>query len=300
MSDDNADGIYDVTVELSAGQIEYKFTLDGWTAQEEFAGGESCTLTSGPFTNRVYEVTEDVMLDAVCWNSCDACPQDVLGCTDDAACNYNADATLDDGSCEAADDLTGCGDTCLDGGVLYEFNISDVYSDGMCCAYGEGSYSIVVDGEVIATGGDFGASATERFCAPAEACVQIVMVADNYPSEQSWSVTADGVEVLGAGLNGATATYFLGGCLPGCTDEAACNFDPAATDDDSCLSSMLAVRWRFRCGLRRRRRVRRGRNCRLPRRGDVQLQPAATDPVPASGLNISLSSALGPRRSHGP
>ena len=59
MSDDNADGIYDVTVELSAGQIEYKFTLDGWTAQEEFAGGESCTLTSGPFTNRVYEVTED-------------------------------------------------------------------------------------------------------------------------------------------------------------------------------------------------------------------------------------------------
>ena len=30
------------------------------------------------FTNRVYEVTEDVMLDAVCWNSCDACPQEVF------------------------------------------------------------------------------------------------------------------------------------------------------------------------------------------------------------------------------
>ena len=108
------------------------------------------------------------------------CPT-CAGCTDETACNYDAEATLDDGSCEAPDALTGCGDTCLDGGVLYEFNISDQYSDGMCCAYGEGSYSIVVDGEVIATGGDFGASATERFCAPAEACVQIVMVADNYP-----------------------------------------------------------------------------------------------------------------------
>ena len=74
MSDDNADGIYDVTVELSAGQIEYKFTLDGWTAQEEFAGGESCTLTSGGFTNRVYEVTEEATLPVVCWNSCEACP----------------------------------------------------------------------------------------------------------------------------------------------------------------------------------------------------------------------------------
>ena len=218
------------------------------------------------------------------------------GCTDDAACNYNADATLDDGSCEAADDLTGCGDTCLDGGVLYEFNISDVYSDGMCCAYGEGSYSIVVDGEVIATGGDFGASATERFCAPAEACVQIVMVADNYPSEQSWSVTADGVEVLGAGLNGATATYFLGGCLPGCTDEAACNYDDSANvDDDSCLELDACGE----CG-----------GSGVDTDGDgvcdaeeiagcqdeaaCNYNPAATDPVPASGLNISLSSGSWP------
>ena len=417
MSDDNGDGIYDVTVELGAGQIEYKFTVDGWTAQEEFAGGESCTLTTGPFTNRVYEVSEDVMLDVVCWNSCDACPQDVegcidegacnydpeatvqafvsvgggqlsveltagsypgeiswslngvdygapysgiidlepgmytiagsdswgdgwngatmtitdlgsgteyslvvdaseasvdvevtgavastcdfvscAGCTDETACNYDAEATLDDGSCEAPDALTGCGDTCLDGGVLYEFNISDVYSDGMCCAYGEGSYSIVVDGEVIATGGDFGASATERFCAPAEACVQIVMVADNYPGEQSWSVTADGVEVLGAGLDGSTATYFLGECAPGCTDEAACNYDAdALVDDGSCLELDACGE----CG-----------GSGVDTDGDgvcdaeeiagcqdeaaCNYNPAATDPVPASGLSISLSAGSWP------
>ena len=101
MSDDDGDGIYAVTVELGAGLIEYKFTVDGWNAQEEFAGGESCTLTTGPFTNRVYEVTGDVMLDAVCWNSCDACPaiEDVLGCMDSSANNYNEEATADNGSC---------------------------------------------------------------------------------------------------------------------------------------------------------------------------------------------------------
>ena len=47
MSDDDGDGIYAVTVDLGAGLIEYKFTVDGWNAQEEFVGGESCTLTTG-------------------------------------------------------------------------------------------------------------------------------------------------------------------------------------------------------------------------------------------------------------
>ena len=297
--DADGDGIYSVTIETPAGDVEYKYAVDGWADQEnlidDMQNGASCAPVTdyNGYANRLAasgSSTSDT------YGSCDACPEDVLGCTDEAACNYNADATLDDGSCEAADDLTGCGDTCLDGGVLYEFNISDAYSDGMCCAYGEGSYSIVVDGEVIATGGDFGASATERFCAPAEACVQIVMIADNYPGEQSWSVTADGVEVLGAGLNGATATYYLGGCQPGCTDEAACNYDDSANvDDDSCLELDACGE----CG-----------GSGVDTDGDgvcdaeeiagcqdeaaCNYNPAATDPVPASGLSISLSAGSWP------
>ena len=78
MSDDNGDGIYIVTVELSAGQIEYKFTLDGWSGQEEFAGGESCTVTDGTFVNRGYEVVGEAILDVVCYNSCDACPEEAF------------------------------------------------------------------------------------------------------------------------------------------------------------------------------------------------------------------------------
>ena len=38
---------------------------------------------------------------------------DVSGCTDETACNYNADATLDDGSCTFAEENFDCDGNCL-------------------------------------------------------------------------------------------------------------------------------------------------------------------------------------------
>jgi hypothetical protein len=73
MTDDNSDGVYELTVELPAGDIEYKFTVDGWDGQENFAGGEDCTKSADGFTNRAYTVAGDATLDVVCWESCDAC-----------------------------------------------------------------------------------------------------------------------------------------------------------------------------------------------------------------------------------
>lgn len=73
MNDDNFDNIWVATLDLPAGTYEYKFQLDGWSAQEEFAGGEDCTLTTGGFTNRLIEVTGDATLPAVCFASCDLC-----------------------------------------------------------------------------------------------------------------------------------------------------------------------------------------------------------------------------------
>ena len=76
MTDGDADGIFDITIPLSLGTYEYKFTLDGWTAQEEFTEGDACTSTIDGYTNRTVEITGATVLDAVCYNSCDACDGD--------------------------------------------------------------------------------------------------------------------------------------------------------------------------------------------------------------------------------
>ncbi len=74
MNDDDFDNIWIATLVLPYGTYEYKFQLDGWSAQEEFAGGESCTLTTGAFTNRVIEISSETLeLPLVCFASCDAC-----------------------------------------------------------------------------------------------------------------------------------------------------------------------------------------------------------------------------------
>ena len=70
---DMGNGIWQTTVSIPAGQIEYKFAYDDWTGQEQFVGGEPCTFSAGGFTNRVHQVTADEVLPVVCWNACTSC-----------------------------------------------------------------------------------------------------------------------------------------------------------------------------------------------------------------------------------
>ena len=58
LTDVDADGVYDIVVALEPGTYEYKFTLDGWTTQEEFTDGDACTTTIDGFVNRTVTVTE--------------------------------------------------------------------------------------------------------------------------------------------------------------------------------------------------------------------------------------------------
>ena len=66
-------GLWEVTLPLSVGSIEYKYTIDGWADQENFIGGESCVVTANGYTNRYYNVTADAVLPVVCFASCSAC-----------------------------------------------------------------------------------------------------------------------------------------------------------------------------------------------------------------------------------
>ena len=67
----NNDNIWSVTVPLSQGTYEYKFTLDGWTDQEWFEDGAICTTTIDGFVNRsVTVINEDIVLPIVCYSNC--------------------------------------------------------------------------------------------------------------------------------------------------------------------------------------------------------------------------------------
>jgi 1,4-alpha-glucan branching enzyme len=52
MTDANNDSVWELTVPLAADTFEYKFTINGWSAQETLIPGSSCTFTAFGFTNR--------------------------------------------------------------------------------------------------------------------------------------------------------------------------------------------------------------------------------------------------------
>ena len=55
-----------------AGAYEYKFAYDSWAGQT-LTPGDPCTMTTDVFTNRVITISEETVIGAVCWGSCDNC-----------------------------------------------------------------------------------------------------------------------------------------------------------------------------------------------------------------------------------
>ena len=75
MSDDDGDGIWTVTIPLDDGDYQYKFTVNGWSNQEQWPGDgtTSCAENAddGTYENRAFTVAgEDMTLETVYWNLC--------------------------------------------------------------------------------------------------------------------------------------------------------------------------------------------------------------------------------------
>ena len=176
------------------------------------------------------------------------------GCTDAEACNYDEDATQDDGSCDFADEGLDCEGVCLnddDGdGICDEdelagctdptnpgFNPNATEDDGSClvggcslpfaCNYDPAAdYLLLSDCEFTSCAG----------CTNEDAC--------NYDPNATLDNTScefpeDGLDCDGVCLNDADGD---GICdedeLVGCTDPTNPGYNPNATDDDgSCLTS---------------------------------------------------------------
>jgi hypothetical protein len=83
------------------------------------------------------------------------------------------------------------GDTlCLPDNVCYTFTILDSYGDGICCAYGAGSYTVTLNGNTVATGGNYTTSEVTTFnCPPGTSCGSALVVTDGNhtaPISDTW------------------------------------------------------------------------------------------------------------------
>ena len=159
---------------------------------------------------------------------------DVYGCTDPAFGNYNADATIDDGSCET---LCGCAE-----GYLYELvynsalgntitvtNSSNetvwtveaspsIYDVSTICLDGTDCYDVTISDNADAIAWDI------------YECADCGLDGDCLNNDSYWM----------AGTTADPDEYQFGDCIEGCTDATACNYDDEANiDDDSCC---------FNCG----------------------------------------------------
>ena len=97
----------------------------------------------------------------------------------------------------------------------YSLTVNDSYGDGICCAYGQGSFELTSGGTSLVSGGEFGTVTSADFCLEA-------------PS------VAGCTDPLAVNYN-PLATLDDGSCIaaiPGCTNEAACNYDPAANQEN--------------------------------------------------------------------
>ncbi len=82
------------------------------------------------------------------------------------------------------------GSLCVDSTTCMTFNIYDSYGDGICCGYGNGSYTVTWDGVVVAAGGAYGSGESTSFnCPPGFSCNNAVPIGTGThtaPSLEYW------------------------------------------------------------------------------------------------------------------
>ena len=177
----------------------------------------------------------------------------VCGCMDDFACNYNPDATTENGTCEY-ETCAGCTDA-----EACDYDPEATIEDGSCCygtcvtitmqdSFGDGWTGcdiLITDlegNEVIYTtltnDNSDGSFLQEVYCMEA-GCYILTTGDDTFNFEPSWTIAGVFGGILSGGELYGPAYFSVGGnnCIEGCDISCACNYDPAAniTVLDECI-----------------------------------------------------------------
>ena len=200
-------------------------------------GCESC---SGDTDGTGTIVDNDADDDGVC----DA--DEIAGCQDATACNYNENATDDDGSCEFAEEYYDCDGNCIndaDGDEICDelevagcqdatacnYNENATDDDGSC-EYAEEYYDC--DGNCIndADGDEICDELEVAGCTDATACNYNENATDD---DGSCEYAEEYYDCDGNCINDADGDEICDELeVAGCTDATACNYNENATDDD--------------------------------------------------------------------
>jgi len=139
MSDSDGDGIWTLTTEVASGYTGYYTFTNGacgdWSCKENIAGQDCANPVI--FNNRQLEnITEDTVINT-CFGQCSTdgscnapnpCDENCFGCTEPSSCNYDSDATVNDGSCVWNQNI--------DSGFRYIHNVFDEVVVSQDVAYG--------------------------------------------------------------------------------------------------------------------------------------------------------------------
>ena len=128
-------------------------------------------------------------------------------CTDAAACNYDATATFDDGSCTFALAGQDCDGNCLNGGTVTSISVMETSSWGSTyslMAYG-GSWSLVD----VSTGESVVAASSddETLCLP-DGCYEISGTSGSGAS-YPFGYSIDGGDIVVPGAAGEAGRYWI-------------------------------------------------------------------------------------------
>ena len=249
ISDDESlclpDGCYEISGMSGSFGYAFGYSIDGGeivTAGEADAvGSDIINMGDGCVTGCTDEAAENY--DAAAHISDNSLCEYALvpGCTDMAACNYDAVAEQDNGSCTYAAEGFDCDGNCLEG-TFTSINVQEVYPD-----YGW-TYSLVSYGGYwdlvdLSTGSSMVAATSddESLCLP-DGCYEISGMSGSFGYAFGYSI--DGGEIMTAGEADAVGSDIINmgdGCVTGCTDEAAENYDATAHISDNSLCEYAFV-----------------------------------------------------------
>jgi hypothetical protein len=238
LSDDDGDGIYSIVVNLPAGQVEYKYMVDSWAHQEnlvdDMVAGASCAPITdyNGYANRLMDVGSTAN---DTYDTCGTC--DDYASTTQTEVSFAID--MSQTGLPNADYTSIVINGNWNGWAGWGVELTDADGDGIFSGTAGFDAGSTVEFVIAGTGPADGYSGWGSIIYAAPAC-------SNDPAAAPGSNLN---YIFTVGDEPMTIAYCAGTCdetcfvaVPGCTDEAACNYDAAAnTDDGSCIAADAGV-----------------------------------------------------------